>query len=62
MIRRLAVRSVKLRRLLQNLGFIYNDDGTFTYFHAVVPRKADGSPRFGFWEPPSPRAPREARE
>ncbi len=55
--RRVEVRSVKLRRLLQNLGFIYNDDGTFTYFHAVVPRRSDGSPRFGFREPPSTRGP-----
>ena len=56
MMRRLKVRSDKLRRLLQNFGFIYNDDGTFTRFHAVVPRKADGSPRFNFHEPPSPQA------
>ena len=62
MMRRLEVRSIKVRRLLQNLGFLYNDDGTFTYFHAMVPRKADGSPRFGFREPRSPKDRDEARD
>jgi hypothetical protein len=53
--RRVEVRSVNLRRLLQNVGLIYNDDGTWTYFHAGVPRTSGGSPRFGFREPPSPQ-------
>ncbi len=59
MMRRLEVRSIELRRLLQNLGFIYNEDGTFTYFHAVVPRKSDGSPRLSFREPPPSKVPDE---
>ncbi len=54
---RVEVRSVRLRRLLQNLGLMYNNDGTWTYFHAVVPRRSDGSPRFGFREPPAPQDP-----